>query len=50
LSLEFRAEKEDIRALIKSRIKTDDHLQMVVDGDTTWAGRVAVEIVSKSSG
>jgi hypothetical protein len=50
LSIQVQAREKDIRALVKSRIKTDEHLQAVIDSDTTWAGRVAAEIVSKSSG
>jgi len=49
-TLEVEPHREDILALIKGRIKEDEHLQMIIGGDSTWAGRVAAKILHKSAG
>ena len=50
LSVEIKPQVEDIRTMIKASIKTNSHLQMIVDGDTTWEGRLVTRILQKSAG
>jgi hypothetical protein len=50
LSVGIKPQVEDIRAMIKASIKANSHIQMIVDGDTTWEGRLVARILQKSAG
>ena len=48
--VEIKPPDADIHAMIKGRLRENDHLQMVVNGDTTWEGRLAAEILRRCGG
>ncbi|KIW18057.1 hypothetical protein PV08_02344 [Exophiala spinifera] len=48
--LQIAAREDDIKAMIRHRMKTDANIKRVVNGDTTWAGRVGAKIFRQSNG
>jgi hypothetical protein len=49
-TIDIKTPEPDIRAIIKFHMKSDKHLQTVIDGDSCWAGRVAARIHEKCAG
>jgi hypothetical protein len=48
--LQIAAREDDVKAMIKHRIKTDANIKRVVNGDSTWAGRIGARIFRQSNG
>lgn len=48
--LQIAAREDDIKAMIRHRMNTDANIRRVVNGDTTWAGRVGAKIFRHANG
>jgi hypothetical protein len=48
--LQIAAREDDVKAMIRHRMKTDANIKRVVNGDSTWAGRIGARIFRQSNG